>query len=191
MLGSNSENARLGRRRTRRPAAFICLHLFALTWSSELICKDSLKKDLAKQQEKFNRQTGIVGKVKALIKISDIHLRSARHEINRSELTAADRDLDLYKESVERALEMLKSSQRNAQKNPAGFKEFEISLRKQLRVLDDLRSHYSFDQVQTINAVITTAKEAQDAMLEEIFGPENTRRRWEKESSRHPGQPKE
>ena len=190
MLGLNSEKAKRVRRRTRGPAVFICLHLFALTWSSVLVCKDSLRKDLVKQQEKLNRETSVVGKVKALIKISDIHLRSARQEIKKSELTAADRDLDLYKESVERALEMLKSSDRNAQKNPAGFKEFEISLRKQLRVLDDLRSHYSFDQVQTIHAAITTAKAAQEAMLEEIFGPENTRRRREKES-RNSGQPKE
>ena len=50
-------------------------------------------------------------------------------------------------------------------------------MRKQLRVLDDLRSHYSFDQVQTIDAAIAVAKAAQDAMFAEIFGPENTGRR--------------
>ena len=170
----------------------ISLPIFALTWGDQLIfSEDSLKKDLVQQQEKLNRETSAVGKVKARIKIADIHLRSASQDVKKSSFGAADRSLELYKESVEEALKTLQSSRRNAQKNPAGFKEFEISLRKQLRVLDDLRSHYSFDQVQTIDAAIAAAKAAQDAMLAEIFGPENTGRRREKDSSHHTSQPKE
>jgi len=170
----------------------IALPIFALTWSDQLIfSEDSLKKDLVQQQEKLNRETSAVGKVKALIKISDIHLRSASQDVKKSDFDAADRNLELYKESVENALQILQSSRRNAQKNPAGFKEFEISLRKQLRLLDDLRSHYSFDQVKTIDAATTAAKAAQDAMFAEIFGPENTGRRKEKNPSQPPGQPKE
>ena len=170
----------------------ISLPIFALTWSHQLIFgEDSLKKDLVQEQEKLNRETSVVGKVKALIKISDIHLRSASQDVKKSSFGAADRNLELYKESVEKALKTLQSSRRNAQKNPAGFKEFEISLRKQLRVLDDLRSHYSFDQLQTIDAAIAAAKAAQDAMFAEIFGPENTGRRKEKDSSQHLSQPKE
>ena len=153
--------------------------------------EDSLKKDLVQQQEKLSRETSAVGKVKARIKIADIHLRSASQDVKKSGFGAADRSLELYKESVEEALKTLQSSRRNAQKNPAGFKEFEISLRKQLRVLDDLRSHYSFDQVQTIDAAIAAAKAAQDAMLAQIFGPENTGRRKEKDSSHNSSQPRE
>ena len=168
------------------------LPIFALTWADQLIFgEDSPKKDLVQQQEKLNHETSAVGKVKALIKISDIHLRSASQEVKKSNFAAADRNLELYKESVEKAQVTLKSSHRNAQKNPAGFKEFEISLRKQLRVLEDLRSHYSFDQLQTITAAITAAKAAQDAMFAEIFGPENTGRRREKDSPHHASQPKE
>ena len=168
------------------------LAIFALTWSGQLAFgEDLLKKDLVQQQEKLNRETNAIGKVKALIKISDIHLRSAGQDVKKSNLAAADRNLELYKEAVDKTLEILKSSRRNAQKNPAGFKEFEISLRKQLRVLEDLRSHYSFDQVKTIDTTIAAAKVAQDAMFGEIFGPENTGRRKDKDSSYHPSQPKE
>ena len=179
------------RARCRR-ATLISLPIFALTWTAQIVFgEDSLKKDLVQQQEKLNRETSALGKVKTLIKISDIHLSSASQDVKKSSLAAADRNLELYKESVEKALKTLQSSRRNAQKNPAGFKEFEISLRKQLRLLDDLRSHYSFDQVQTIDATIAAAKVAQDAMFAEIFGPENTGRRKEKDSSNHPSQPKE
>jgi len=152
---------------------------------------DSLKKELVEQQEKLNRETTPIGKVKALIKISDIHLRSASQSSKKNDLAEADRNLELYKKSVKDALETLKLSRRNAQKNPAGFKEFEISLRKQLRVLEDLKSHYSFDQTQTIESAIAAAKEAQKAMFAEIFGPENTGRRREKDPVNHTDQPKE
>jgi len=192
MFDPDSEKAKPARRAARMRAALISLPIFALTWTGPLLFgEESLKKDLVQQQEKLNRETSAVGKVKALIKISDIHQRSAGQAVKKGDLAAADRNLELYKESVNHALETLKSSRRNAQKNPAGFKEFEISLRKQLRVLDDLRSHYSFDQVQTIDAAIAAAKAAQDAMFAEIFGPENTGPRKEKDSSPHPTQPKE
>lgn len=192
MLGCDSEKAKPTRCPTRGRAVLISLPVFALTWGGLLaFSEEPLKKDLVQQQERLNRETSAIGKVKALIKIAGIHLGSAGQAVKNGDLAAADRNLDLYKESVEKALATLKSSRRNAQKNPAGFKEFEISLRKQLRVLDDLRSHYSFEQVQTIDAAIAAAKVAQDAMFAEIFGPENTGRRREKDSSGHPSQPKE
>ena len=189
MLGP--EKAIRPRRAVHRRVVFVSLLIIALTWSSHLTFGDSLKKDLVQQQEKLSRETSAVGKVKALIKISDIHLRTASQDVKKNDFAAADRNLELYKESVENALQTLKSSRRNAQKNPAGFKEFEISLRKQLRVLDDLRSQYSFDQVQTIDVAIAAAKAAQDAMLAEIFGPENTGRRRETDLPGNPTQQKE
>ena len=192
ILGPDPENSKPAPHATRRRAALISLPIFALSWSDQLIfSEDSPKKDLVQQEEKLNRETSVVGKVKALIKISDIHLRSASQDVKKGDFDPADRNLVLYKESVEKALQILQSSRRNAQKNPAGFKEFEISLRKQLRLLDDLRSHYSFDQVKTIDAATAAAKAAQDAMFAEIFGPENTGRRREKDSSQQPSQPKE
>lgn len=192
MLGPDSENFKQPRCPIYKRAALLSLPILALAWSLQLTFgEDSLKKDLVQQQEKLNRETTPVGKVKTLIKISDIHLQSASQHVKKGSLAAADQTLELFKESVEKALETLKTSRRNAQKNPAGFKEFEISLRKQLRLLDDLRSYYSFDQVQTIDAVIGAAKTAQQAMLAEIFGPENTGRRKEKDSSQHLSQPRE
>ena len=193
MLDPDSDNEKRRQRTTlRRATVWISLPIFALAWSDRLVFgEEPLKRELVQQQEKLNRETSAVGKVKALIKISDIHLSSASQNVKKGSLAAADRNLELYKESVEKALKTLQASRRNAQKNPSGFKEFEISLRKQLRVLDDLRSHYSFDQVQTIDATIATAKAAQDAMFAEIFGPENTGRRKEADPSHHPSQPKE
>ena len=62
-------------------------------WGDRLVFgEDSLKKDLVQQQEKLNRETSTVGKVRALIKISDIHLSSASQDVKKSSLAAADRN---------------------------------------------------------------------------------------------------
>lgn len=124
-----------------------------------------------------------MGKVKVLIKISDLHLRSATDAVNKDDFEQADQLLSQYEETVGRALQTLKSSGRNAQKNPAGFKEFEISLRKQLRLLDDLKSRYAFDQTQVIDRAIQSAKSAQEEMFVQIFGAENTGRRKDRKQN--------
>ena len=89
----------------------LCINL---EWSANF-GEDSLKKDLVQQQEKLSRETSAIGKVKALIKISDIYLRSAGQDVKKNSFGAADRNLELYKESVEKALKTLQSSRRNAQ----------------------------------------------------------------------------
>jgi hypothetical protein len=149
--------------------------LLVLCWSPLLVFSDDkLKSEFVKQQQNLSRQSSPVGKVKVLIKISDLHLALAKSAIKRNDFTGADRSLNEYRKIVDQAVETLKASGRNARKNPSGFKEFEISLRKQLRTLDDLKSHYSFDQVQDIDETIQVARSAQEAMISEIFGAENT-----------------
>jgi hypothetical protein len=173
--------------RSRRGLALLFLQIFTFlfgrsgsVWSDD----EKLKKELLRQQEKLNRETSPVGKAKVLVKISDLHLQSAAHAV-KTDFREADNFLVQYTESVNQALGVLKSSGRNAQKNPAGFKQFEISLRKQLRLLDDLKSQYPYDRVGTIDRAIQVAKSAQEEMFEEIFGVENTNpgKQKEKESA--------
>jgi hypothetical protein len=169
--------------KSRRALALMVFQAFTvLLWCPGSVCSDErLKKELLQQQEKLNRETSPVGKAKALIKISDLHLQLAADAV-KTDFGKADHLLVQYTESVNQALAVLKSSGRNAQKNPAGFKQFEISLRKQLRLLDDLKSHYPYDQVETIDRAIQAAKSAQEEMFAQIFGVENTSPRKDKES---------
>jgi hypothetical protein len=158
----------------------IRLLVLILTASLCILGDENLKQEFLRQNQKLNRETSPVGKVKVLIRIASLHLQSVSHALKSDDFLQADRSLVQYKETIGQALETLKTSGRNAQKNPAGFKEFEISLRKQLRLLDDLKSRYSFDEIETIDRAIQTAKSAQEEMFEQIFGAENTGRRSEK-----------
>jgi len=140
-----------------------------------------------KQQDKLSRETSLVGKVKVLIKISELDLNEASQRVKKGELLEADRFLKRYAESITQTSKILKDSNRNAQKNPSGFKDFEMGLRKQLRKLADLKLSYSFDQQETINQAITTAESAKEQMFQAIFGPENASRRKDRNDQTEKG----
>ena len=143
--------------------------------SSVYLSQDKPAREYERQQEKLLHETGPIGKVKILIKMSEIDLEEATHFVKKGNLGEADRFLTRYSDIIHQADEVLKSSHRNAQKNPAGFKEFEIALRKQLRKLADLKLSYPVDQQEKISQAITSAELAKEAMFQAIFGTENIR----------------
>ena len=141
--------------------------------------EDIPNKGYQKLEEKLRITTDPIKKVKTLIKISDFHLHAAANMVKKEDLTEADRYLSHYRETIRRTQEILNSSGRNAQKKPAGFKDFEIALKRQLRILEDLRVLYPYEQAQKVNETIEQAKAAQEQMLVQIFGEENFRTRKE------------
>ena len=161
---------------------FLSLSLIA----SQFAASD-LKSDYLKLQEKVSRETNPVGKTKALIKMSEIDLREARSKALAKNLEEADKSLIRYAGVVRQASEVLKLSNRNAQKNPAGFKDLEIALSLQLRKLNDLKEYYPYDQQQTIEKAIDVAHQTHQEMINAIFGTETSRKPEEKKRD----QPKE
>ena len=111
-----------------------------------------------------------------MIKMSDLDMNQAGHWVKKGNLLEADRFLNRYREVIKQTSRVLKGSNRNAQKNPTGFKDFEIALRRQLRKLADLKPNYPFDQQEAINQAIATAESAKEQMFQAIFGPENAGR---------------
>jgi len=150
-----------------------CGFLFAFS----TVIADQAADEYQKQEEKLSRETSPIGKVKVLIKMSDLDIGKIGHWVKKGNLVEADRFLNRYREVIKQISEILKASNRNAQKNPAGFKEFEIALRRQLRKLADLKPSYSFDQQEAISQAIATAESAKEEMFQAIFGPENAGRR--------------
>jgi len=146
-----------------------------------------LNADYQKLQEKSKREANPVGKTKALIKMSEINLKLALSEAMGRNLEGADKYLTRYIEVVHQASGVLKLSNRNAQKNPTGFKDFEIALSQQLRKLNDLKEYYPYDHQETIEQATEVARGAHQEMINAIFGLENSRKAEEKKHD----QPKE
>jgi hypothetical protein len=136
---------------------------------------DDFQTEYQKQLDKLKQASNPVAKVKTLIKMSRIDLKAAASQVKKGDLSTADTFLERYVGTILQAQEVLKSSGRNAQKNPAGFRELEISLNDQLRRMKDIRDGYPFDQQEKIEKAVQTGKAVQEEMLRAIFGPENLR----------------
>ena len=151
------------------------LAILALT--APLLARESkLERRYQGQQGKLSRQGNSVKRVKILIRMSAIDLEIVSHRVRRGLYSEADRILERYASTVGRAERVLKDSKRDPQRKPAGFKHLEISLRKQLRQLADLRDRYPFDRQQVIDRAVACAEAVKQRMITALFGPDNTGR---------------
>ena len=163
------------RRRCRVRALPACLAILSLAFP--VLAQDTkLERKYQGQQAKLRRQGNTVKKVKILIRMSAIDLEMVSRRVRRGFLSEADRILERYSATVGRAEQVLKDSKRDPQRKPAGFKHLEISLRKQLRQLADLRALYPFDRQQVIDGAIACAEAVKQRMIGALFGPDNTGR---------------
>ncbi|MDE2664887.1 MAG: hypothetical protein OXI69_01910 [Acidobacteriota bacterium] len=152
-------------------------YLMILSLASPVLARDTkLERQYQGQQAKLKRQGNTVKKVKILIKMSAIDLEFVSRRVRRGLYSDADRMLERYAGAVGRAERVLKDSQRDPQRKPGGFKHLEISLRKQLRQLTDLRDLYPFDRQQVIDRTIACAEAVKRHMIAALFGPDNTGR---------------
>jgi len=156
-----------------RPILFFQVLSLACVLNHLRAAKEYSDRDYLKLEQKLKTTTDPIHKVKILIKLSDFQLRDAALKAKKTDFTEADQYLSHYLETILQTQNILKSSGRNAKKNPAGFKEFEIALKRQVRALEDLRSVYPYEQADKVNGTIQDVKAAQENMLLQIFGEGN------------------
>lgn len=153
----------------------VCLVILSL--AIPVLARDAkLERRYKGQQGKLSRQGNSVKKVKILIRMSAIDLEIVSRGVRSGLYSEADRILERYAVSVGRAEQVLKDSKRDPQRKSGGFKHLEISLRKQLRQLADLRDLYPFDRQQVIDRTIACAEAVKQRMIAALFGPDNTGR---------------
>ena len=164
-------------RRPRRRLRSLPVCLVVLSLAGPVLGQDTkLERQYQGQQAKLKRQGNTVKKVKILIKMSAMDLEIVSRRVRRGLYSDADRILERYAGAVGRAEQVLKDSKRDPQRKPGGFKHLEISLRKQLRQLADLRDRYPFDRQQVIDGAIACAEAVKQRMIAALFGPDNTGR---------------
>lgn len=154
---------------------WVCLVILSLA-IPVLAWDTKLERKYQGQQAKLRRQGNSVKKVKILIRMSAMDLEFVSRRVGRGLYSEADRILERYAGTVGRAEQVLKDSKRDPQRKPGGFKHLEISLRKQLRQLADLRDLYPFDRQQVIDRTIACAEAVKQRMIAALFGPDNTGR---------------
>ena len=81
--------------------------------------------------------------------------------------------LSEYVDAIQDAHQTMLKTGRDAHRKPKGFKDLEIALRKQVRVLDDLGHGLTFDQRDPVDKAKQQASEIRDDLLKALFGEQN------------------
>ncbi len=92
---------------------------------------------LANFQERFDRETDSVRKVKLLEKLGGAQLEEARRADKDGNHDAEGLTLEKYRDNVRAALEALKQQHPNAEKHSDGYRRLEFQVRKGIRELDE------------------------------------------------------
>jgi len=128
---------------------------------------------LQKEKDKLNRITDPVDRTKTGIAISEILLSLASDAIKTGEPEMVGKRLNEYVEIIRDAHQTMMKTGRDAHRKPKGFKDLEIALRRQIRVLDDLAHSVSFDQRDPVEKAKVQASDIREELLKALFGEQN------------------
>jgi hypothetical protein len=129
--------------------------------------------DLQREQDKLKRTTDPVDHAKSDIKISEILLSLAGDAVRQGDLEMIEKRLGEYTAAIQDAHETLVKTGRDARKKPHGFKDLEISLRRQINQLKDLEPALEFDQREPVEKARNEATRIRDDLLKALFGSQN------------------
>jgi hypothetical protein len=128
---------------------------------------------LDREREKLKRTTDAVDRTKIDIDISEILLSLVSDAVRSGEPEALGKRLGEYVDTVEDAHQAMMKTGRDAHRKPKGFKELEISLRRQIRILDDIGRGLTFDQREPVDKAKQQASTIRDDLLKALFGEQN------------------
>ena len=128
---------------------------------------------LHKERDRLPKLTDPIERTKTNITISEILLSLAGDAIRSGEPEAVEKHLGEYVEAIQDAHQTMMNTGRDAHKKPKGFKDLEIVLRRQIRVLDDLGHSLTFDQREPVDKAKQEASQIRDDLLKALFGEQN------------------
>ena len=134
---------------------------------------DKCLERLDREREKLKRSTDPVDRTKIDINISEILLSLVTDAVKSGEPEVLGKRLSEYIETIQDAHQTMMKTGRDAHRKPKGFKELEISLRRQIRMLDDIGRGLTFDQREPVEKAKQQASEIRDDLLKALFGDQN------------------
>ena len=124
---------------------------------------------LQKERANLGRTNDPVGRTKIQIKISDLLLTLLADAARNGSDKIVEQHLNDYSNTIADAhLTMMKSG-KDAHKHPSGFKDLEISLRKQQRQLSDAAKLVDIDSKDAVERVRKQASDISDQLLKTML----------------------
>jgi len=154
-------------------AVLIMLAASCAFHSAALRQPDKRMLDLQREKDKLKRATDPVDRAKTDIKISEILLSLTSDAAKNGDLETMQQRLTEYTSAIQDAHETLMKTGRDARKKPHGFKDLEISLRRQINQLKDIGGALTVDEREPVEKTRTEASRIRDDLLKALFGSQN------------------
>jgi hypothetical protein len=139
-----------------------------------LVPQDKRLERLQKEKDKLKGQVNDpVGRAKTQIKIADILLTLVSDSVKTGDSEVVEARLEEYTAAIQDAHQTMVQTRRDAHRKPAGFKDLEIALRRQVRQLDDIGGALAFDQRAPVEKAREEAANIREELLKALFGSEN------------------
>jgi hypothetical protein len=124
---------------------------------------------LALERGRFQELTNPVDKTKSQIIISNILLDFVSSAARDGDFEGMRALLDQYGTAITAARDVMWESDRDALRNPAGYKDLELALRQHIRRLEELRRSLTIDEREAVDAAVTRAMNIRGEMIMKIF----------------------
>ena len=128
---------------------------------------------LEREREKLKRAVDPVDRTKTDIAISEILLSLAADAVRTGEPEVLGKRLSEYVDTIQDAHQAMIKTGRDAHRKPKGFKDLEIALRRQIRMLDDIGRGVTFDQRDPVDKAKQQASDIRDDLIKALFGEQN------------------
>jgi len=136
---------------------------------SYAIAQSKTEVSLQKERTNLNRTNDPVNRTKIEIKISDLLITLMTDAARAGNDKLAEQYLNDYSNTISDAhLTMMKSG-KDAHKHPSGFKDLEISLRKQLSRLTDAGKMMDIDSRGAVDTVRKQASDISDQLVKTML----------------------
>jgi hypothetical protein len=124
---------------------------------------------LAADAARYEQEPDPVRKSRALVKLGYDQIEESRKQLKAGDDVGSLHTLEQYRDEIQHMAEALKSMGVDAEKKPAGFKELQISLRENLRRIDDLIVSLPVDKRPFFREVRTDLVKSQNELIDALF----------------------
>lgn len=128
--------------------------------------REDREKDLV---SRIQREHDPVKKAKFEIRLARLKLLQGAGACEKDNHDGCSKSLNAYLVLINSSWKDLKSSGRNAVKQPSGFKELDIALREDAYTLEDLKRRMPIEDVSGIDPVIREVEKIHDADFAALF----------------------
>ena len=118
---------------------------------------------------RVQKETDPVKKSKGVTRLARIKLEQAIQAYGHGSIEQGAQLVTVYLGRIKDSWQILKSSGRNAARAPGGFKELDIELREDARLLDDLKRRVSYFERDPIEKAAKEVEQARAEVLQALF----------------------